>query len=381
MTERRLTDRSLGTRSGGPANRPPANAASKCVSRALPSSGTPPRAPIGINVGAFGLGPRWSGLQDHLIYAYMIENTGIYEIFGRVLWEFGHGERLGFPERPATFQWLRTTEELFYKDASPFQPLNQVSRLRPDIAATRRNAYYRFFGSDLNHGRDGSPSYPYTKPPAANREFIPTFEEFLRETWRAIENNRNRVAGNPTDIAAIADLALRLQNMLNARRGGTPASPVMARDEFLAVALASWFDLTVQFNTPIVNDLVAIGPSPEERLRQIGERVGRPVHGRSHSYFIIAPLLSTLLIQIERGDYSDVTGARNLAAAGAIQNAVRQIIHHWTIISGRELQSLPMTVSTTRPFAPSPTPAITATTSVSATVAPSSGNGRVPVGS
>jgi hypothetical protein len=38
-------------------------------------------------------------LWDHLIYAYMIENTRIYEIFRRVLLEFLHGEKLGVPTR------------------------------------------------------------------------------------------------------------------------------------------------------------------------------------------------------------------------------------------------------------------------------------------
>jgi hypothetical protein len=33
--------------------------------------------------------PRW----DHLIYAYMIENTRIYEILRRVVFEYAHGER------------------------------------------------------------------------------------------------------------------------------------------------------------------------------------------------------------------------------------------------------------------------------------------------
>jgi hypothetical protein len=347
----------------------------------LPGMPNPPRVPIGVDLRRFSLGGTWSALYDHLIYAFMVENTGIYEIFGRVIWEYGHGERLGFPQSNATFQWIRTTEEIFYKDASPFQTFNQISRLRPDIAATRRNAYYRFFGADLNHGRDRAVAYAYTKPPAANREFIPTFEEFLREVWRAIENARNRIAGNPTDFPAIADLALRLQNMLNARRGGSPAGPVMARDEFLAVCLASWLDLTVQFNTPVVGDLVATGPSPEERLRQIGDRVGRPAHARSHSYFIIAPLVSTLLIEIERGDYSTVPGARNLAAAGTIRDAVSQVIHHWTIISGRDMKSLRMTMGsgtpTSRPMAPTPTHA--GTTSASAVVGTPGGNGKVPV--
>ena len=103
----------------------------------------------------------------------MIENTRAYEILGRVLAEFAQGERLGILREHASYQWLRTTEELFYKDASPFQPYNLVSRIRPDIAATRRNAYYRMFGMDLNHGRDGvAQPYPYVKPPVANREFV-----------------------------------------------------------------------------------------------------------------------------------------------------------------------------------------------------------------
>src|SRR5262245_48979538 len=58
-------------------------------------------------------------MWDHLIYAYMIENTRIYEIFRRVLVEFLHGEKLGVP-RPASQNWLRVTEELFYKDPPVF---------------------------------------------------------------------------------------------------------------------------------------------------------------------------------------------------------------------------------------------------------------------
>ena len=61
-------------------------------------------------------GVRW----DHLIYAYMIENTRIYEIMGRVIYEFLHGEKLGAPTSPATQLWLRSTEELFYRDPPPY---------------------------------------------------------------------------------------------------------------------------------------------------------------------------------------------------------------------------------------------------------------------
>jgi len=347
-----------------------------------PLIATPPAAAIGIALPATAI-PRWSSVWDHLIYAYMIENTRAYEIMGRVIFEHAHGERLGVLRQDASYQWLRTTEELFYKDASPFQPFNLVSRIRPDIAATRRNAYYRMFGMDLNHGRDGTPTYPYIKPPVANREFVATFEEFLREVWRAIENANNTSGRNPTDFPAIQDLAVRLQNMLNARRGGQATRPNLAREEFLAVSMAAWLHLTLSFDSPIVQDLNAIGPSPEERLRQIGERVGLLSHGRSHNYFLLAPRVSTLLISIEQGDYNTRTGAETLAAPGVVRDLVAAVVQHWSLISGRDLKSRMVTATPSRPVA-APAPAAMPSASpaaLAAAPAGSAGNGMVGVGS
>ncbi|SDU74771.1 hypothetical protein [Jiangella alkaliphila] len=340
-----------------------------------PKIAAPPPAPVGITLAGARLSRVWTPVWDHLIYAYMIENTRVYEIMGRVIAEYTQGERLGILRTDAAYQWLRTTEELFYKDASPLQPYNLVSRVRPDIAATRRNAYYRMFGMDLNHGRDGAPAYPYIKPPVANREFVTTFEEFLRQVWRAIENARNFLAGNPTDFAAIQDLADRLENMLTARRGGGPDRPNLSREEFLAVALFAWLHLTLAFDTAIVQELAAAGPSPEERLRQIGERVGLPAHGRSHSYFLLAPRVSTLLVAIERGDFNDPTGARTLAAPGPVRDLVSEIIHHWSQVSGRSLKAMPVASDAAMPVAvsggtmPGPAP--------SAVAAPAASNGKV----
>src|ERR1044071_4792068 len=53
---------------------------------------------------------RW----DHLIYAYMVENTRMFDIFRRVVFEMAHGEKLGTPT-PEAQRWLRNTEELFFK--------------------------------------------------------------------------------------------------------------------------------------------------------------------------------------------------------------------------------------------------------------------------
>ena len=68
-------------------------------------------------------------LWDHLIYAYMIENTRILDIFRRVVYEFAQGERLGTPS-VETLHWLRNTEELFYRDAPSFfvSALHSVAR-------------------------------------------------------------------------------------------------------------------------------------------------------------------------------------------------------------------------------------------------------------
>jgi hypothetical protein len=348
----------------------------------------PAPAPIGITLTGFGTGGVWTPVWDHLIYAYMIENTRVYEIMARVISEYSQGERLGILQRNASYQWLRTTEEVFYKDYSPIQPFNLVSRIRPDIAATRRNAYYRMFGMDLNHGRDGAASYPYIKPPVANREFVATFEEFLGQVWRAIENANNQLANNPTDFPAIQDLADRLQNMLTARRGGAYDRPNLAREEFLAVSLAAWLDLTLSFDTPIVLELAASGPSPEERLRQIGERVGLPAHGRSHSYFLLAPRVSELLISLERGDFNNRAGAETLAAPGLnpVRDNVAEVIHHWSLISGRNLKSIAAKVTASLP--PSRTiPAAASTVSIpsagmtAGAMTAASADGKVPAGS
>ena len=356
---------------------------------ALATMSTVGPAPVGTTFAAIAarMG-QWTPIWDHLIYAYMIENTRIYEIFRRVLWEFAHGERLGIPQRDETHRWLQTTEELFYKDASPYQSWNLVSRLRQDIAATRRNAYHRMFGMDLNHGRDGSSAYPYEKAAIANREFVATFEEFLRQVWRGIENANNQIGPNSTDSHAILDLSLRLQAMLIGRRG---SGANLAREEFLAVALQSWFAMTVTFNTSIVIDMHATGPTPEERLRQIGDRVGVPMHPQAHSYFQIAPPISTLLQELEAGDFDTIAEIETLYAPGttAAPNAVRDdlaaIVHHWSIISGRDIKA-PRT-----PLSPtfSPPPAMMTVPAMPSASAPSlagteviasgsSGNGSVP---
>jgi len=270
-------------------------------------------------------------LWDHLIYAYMIENTRIYEIFRRVLYEFLHGEKLGVPT-PAAQHWLRNTEELFYRDSPAFSITAITSDIRSDRGGSRRGPYHQKLGMNLNHGTDNNQPYPYVKADAYNNEFVTVFEELLREVWVAITNVNNTSGTNPTDRGKIENLVENLHSMLLSRR----ESGNLSREEFIAVATMSWFHLTVSFDSPIIVALRAEAASPEQRLFKIAQRVGLPAHGLSKSYFDIADPISRILIQIEASSTGIVPG---LVVPGALQDTVNTIITHWSLITGRDMKA------------------------------------------
>lgn len=278
-------------------------------------------------------GVRW----DHLIYAYMIENTRIYEIFRRVVHEFLHGEKLGVP-REDTQLWLRNTEEFFYRDPPPFSITTLSSHIRSDLRASRRNAYQRMFGMDLNHGADDNTPYPYVKAEAANKEFVSTFEELLREVWIGHINRNTTSGANPTDNTKIEELVHKLHDMLITRR----QSGNLSREEFFFVSMMSWFHLTVDNDLPVIRDLRADGTSPEQRLFKIAQIVGLPAHGLSRSYFEIAQAISSVLIAIETGTLHASGAARAFydpAAPNNLANFMNTIITHWSLITGRDMKA------------------------------------------
>jgi hypothetical protein len=295
-------------------------------------------------------------LWDHLIYAYMVENTRVYEIFRRVLEEYAYGERLGVPS-DETQRWLRATEQLFYNDNPPFQIYALATWIRPDIRGVRRNAYHRLFGLDLNHGTDDNRPYPYPRAAAANTEFVATFEALLREVWRAIENVRNQVGANATDVTTIANLSRAVFDMLRVRRQENVGN--LARDELWHVSTMAWFHLTLSFNTPIVLDLKAEATSAAERLQKIGERVGLPAHSRSDSYFRLATNMSLILREMELGTFNDPTsGAPALFQTGVFQAAMQETITHWSVATGRDVKQWAVTVTPppAAPVKPAPLP-------------------------
>ncbi|MDH5620045.1 MAG: hypothetical protein OEZ11_15645 [Gammaproteobacteria bacterium] len=278
----------------------------------------------------------------HLIYAYLIENTRMYEIMGRVIDAFNAGEKLGVMT-PNTRQWISVTEALFYRqqNAHDHGPLSTItSDARADGRAIRRNAYYRMFGMDLNHGTDDNKPYPYKKPDAANKTFVTLFEELLRQIWIANVNQLN-IAGDETDDAQIQYLSEQLDIMMGNRR----LQGTLSREEFSAVATMDWLRLALSFNSPVVVDLRAQAANEAERLKKIGERVGLPAHGKSDDYFALAGDTSALLCAIEAGAVFDA--ASYLAFVPDVLN----VINHWARATGKVLKRLP------RPVIPSATAA------------------------
>ena len=269
----------------------------------------------------------------HLIYAYVIENTRIYEVFQRVLTALLHGEELGFPSCD-TQLWLRATEELFYRDTPPWLIQSLSSNIRSDHRSTRRNAYYRMFGLDLNHGTGSGAQYPYVKGTGANTEFTSVLERFLREVWKGMINVRNFGGPNETDDAVITDLVNRLQSMLLLRR----QNGNLAREEFFYTATMQWFHLTVSFDSPIVVDMRSQAENEADRLKMIAARVGLPAHPQSYSFFQMAEPLSHILCHIESFD-PHVDTVQDFYRAGVLRGNMETIITHWSIATGRNLKA------------------------------------------
>jgi hypothetical protein len=279
-------------------------------------------------------GVRW----DHLIYAYMIANTRIRPIFRRVVDELLHGEKFGAP-REDTQLWLRNTEEVFFRDPPPFSITTLTSYVRPDLESTEREAYYRMFGMDLNHGKDDNSPYSYPKAPVANKEFVTTFEELLRETWIGFINRTTTSGPNPTDDAKLEDLARMLNSQLiDRRRFG-----IISREEFFLVAMMSWFHLTVENNSlPIIRDLRAEGSTPEQVLFKLAQMVGLPANGLADHYFQIADSISAVLIAIETGALQTPGAARAFydpTVPNQLSDAMNKIITHWSAITGHDVKA------------------------------------------
>jgi hypothetical protein len=288
---------------------------------------------------------------SHLIYAYMVENTGIVEIFRRVLQTWLTDETLPYPSQETQY-WIRASEDLFFKTPSSFFH-STASSLRPDPDSIRANAYKRLFGLELGPNFNGNGSNngtsPAKTPAIANTEFTMVFERLLCEVWNGFVYRAQNTAPNAADNQAMLQLVRSLREMLLARR----TNGSLMREEFEAVAMLSWFHLTVQHDTYIVNDLDAQSTSAANRLRRIGSLVDVTPAAAADSYFQLADSMSTALMAIESGlvetalrnDIPVLTDPNTNRLADVMQN----ILTHWSIITGRSFK-VPVTAVLAYPF-------------------------------
>jgi hypothetical protein len=283
---------------------------------------------------------------DHMIYAYLVESTGIVPVFAEVIRRYAVGETLDAPS-VQTLAWARATEELYFRDPPLFHIGGLTSQLRPDAVVNRRNAYWRMFGWDLPHpGQDGQP-WKRDVGPTANTRFLELWGELLRQVWLAIENERNAVGANPSDATYIGYLCQTLGEMLRMRRRGG----MLAREEFAYVTMLSWFHLTVESDTAVVRDLRATAGTTgnaADRLAGIAARVGINIPRPSREIFELADLMSPILWFIELDRFSSAANAETLFKSTGVVNPIARdmlrLIDLWQSATGQRVKDLAVTV-------------------------------------
>jgi hypothetical protein len=301
--------------------------------------------PIFANPPELGVGQSPPVPWDHMIYAYLIESTGIVEILTEVLRRYVVGETLDAPSVD-TLTWVRATEELYYRDSPLFHVNGVTSRLRPDPWCNRRNWYWRMFGTDLPFPLAGgaAEAQPWKRDAGAvaNTRFLELWTELLRQVWMGIENDRNQVGSNPTDKSYVAYLCQTIGEMLRLRRRGG----MLAREEVTAVTMLSWMHLTVEVDSAVVRDLRATAGgtgNPADRLNAIGQRVGITPPRQARELFELADLVSPVLWFIELDQFSTPAQAETLFRVSGVQNTavadtMIRIVDLWQSATGEQLK-------------------------------------------
>ncbi len=288
----------------------------------------------------------------HLIFAYLIENTRILQIFERLIEKYQYDEEFGIAADATAFNWIQNTERLFFKNDT-LRSLNVRSLIRPNSDATRRNAYWRMFGMDLAFGDINSPSngqLQYVKAKTSNQQFVPLFEKYLSEIWQSYINANNSSGINTSDINIVVDLATQLRELLIARRGDVASAPYanqnLSREEFYSVLTASWFTFIISYDSAVVQFLNCQSSTIGERLIKIGNKVGIPAHNKCQSLFEMAGSASYILRNIENGGIfdspstmPDILKSLNPGGGGTAQNKnfmsdLLTIINNWEKATG-----------------------------------------------
>lgn len=284
----------------------------------------------------------------HLIYAYMMENTKIFQIFERITSLYQHGEDLTIPYNNSdtlTRPWIDNTHLLFFSN-SPYAVWNENSLLGSNFEAMRRNGYYRLFGMDLNHGigENGTTPVNYKRTGHSNADFVPQFENFLKLCWQMMINFSNTSNINTTDLIALQEQANTLKNMLLARR--TTENNLdnytllnLSKLEYHSVVMAEWFNHAISYNSPIVKEMGAEGVIPSDRLSRLGQRVGISCHSKTGNFLDLAPLMATLLrlLELDEVDSDYLTAIANPQTRPYA--LITSILYNYQLATGKDLKN------------------------------------------
>lgn len=299
----------------------------------------------------------------HMIFAYLVENTRILQIFERLFDKYLMDETFGIAGDPLAFNWILNSEKLFFKNEAPTTLI--TSQIRPSTDAARRNAYWRMFGMDLAFGDINNVSnspFKYTKAKTANQQFVILFERYLSEIWQGYANARNSSGVNTTDINIIVDLAMQLRELLIARRGDVGANSYanlnLSREEFASVLVNSWFMFIITDDTPLVQFLNCQSSTIGERLVKIGAKVGIPAHSKCQSLFEMAGPAANILSLIEIGGVLDNDGImQNILISlnppyvpsvnGNYMTDLLTVINNWERATGHRIKNPEAKISAT----------------------------------
>jgi hypothetical protein len=283
----------------------------------------------------------------HIIYAYMIENTKIFQIFQKIIALYLTGEELTIPFNNNEFDtkpWIENSHKLFFSKAET--SVWSRSYIIDSFEAQRRNAYYSLFGLDLNHGlgENNTTPFPYVRPKAFNANFIEEFESFLKLCWQMIINYNNTSNINTTDLIALQEQVDSLRKMLLSRR--TTEEDLdnysylnHSRTEYDAVVMADWFMHAISYNSPIVVEMGAEAVSAAERLNILGRKVGISPSSKTTNFLELAPLMATLLRIIELDEIDGIYLACIANPTTKEYALINSIIYNYQLSTGRDIKN------------------------------------------
>lgn len=292
----------------------------------------------------------------HLIYAYLIENTKIIEVFKKLVEKYFSDEKLGITHAQADVPVLHTLQNIersfFSVSANAYQPIK--TEFRSDFDLIRRNAYSRLLGMDLTFKND-----KFQKPTIINSEFVNLFERYLTEIWRAHINATNTAGANNTDFYALIELAEDIRQEFEARRGGTNAlgyiNRNLSKEEYSSVLITSWLAVILSYDSPLVQFFSCESSSFGSRLAKLGDKVGVSVHSKSQDLFELALPAQHILLAIENGIPGEganpledqVWLQQMLGYQGAVPTGVQtmylnyflQVINQWEKATGHNIKN------------------------------------------